>query len=271
MTTTPTSTDESAERAISGRHAVITGATRGIGQAIASDLARLGADVSLMGRDVARLKANAVELRERFGVRAQAVPVDLSQPASIVDAFAVAVKSLGAPAILVNNAGMAHAGPVLRTGLDKWNEVMAVDLTAPFLCIQQVLKSMTIAGYGRIVNVASTAGLTGYGYVSAYCAAKHGVIGLTRSLAIELAKSGVTVNAVCPGYTDTDIVKSAIANIVTKTGRSQDEALAELVSHNPQGRLIRPEEVAAAVIYLCQPGSASITGQSMVIAGGELM
>jgi NAD(P)-dependent dehydrogenase (short-subunit alcohol dehydrogenase family) len=256
---------------LAGRHAVITGATRGIGQAIASELARRGADVSLMGRDAARLTANALEMRERFGVRAEAVPVDLSQPASIVAAFASAAKSLGASAILVNNAGIAHAAPLLRTGLDKWNEIMAIDLTAPFLCLQQVLKPMTNAGYGRIVNVASTAGLTGYGYVSAYCAAKHGVIGLTRSLAIELAKSGVTVNAVCPGYTDTDIVESAVANIVAKTGRSRDQALAELVSHNPQGRLIRPEEVAATVGWLCLPGSASITGQSIVIAGGELM
>jgi NAD(P)-dependent dehydrogenase (short-subunit alcohol dehydrogenase family) len=148
---------------------------------------------------------------------------------------------------------------------------MAVDLTAPFLCIQQVLKSMTSAGYGRIINVASTAGLTGYGYVSAYCAAKHGLIGLTRSLAIELAKSGVTVNAVCPGYTDTDIVEKAITTIVAKTGRSREDALAELVSRNPQRRLIHPSEVASAVAWLCQPDSASVTGQSIVIAGGELM
>ena len=152
-----------------------------------------------------------------------------------------------------------------------WQRVIGVDLTGAFLCTRQVLRDMVNAGQGRVVNVASTAGLTGYPYVAAYCAAKHGVIGLTRALAREVARTGVTVNAVCPGYTDTEIVATTLTNIVAKTGRSREQALADIVAHNPQGRLITPEEVADAVAWLCLPSSASITGQSILVAGGELM
>lgn len=259
------------DRQLSGRHAVITGGGRGIGQAIAIEIARLGADVTLMSRDMTALESHARKIRDLCAVRVEAISVDMSQPESIRAAFETAAERMGAVSVLVNNAGIAHAAPLLRTSLDKWNELISVDLTAPFLCIQQVLKSMTAGGFGRIVNVSSTAGLTGYAYVAAYCAAKHGLIGLTRALAMEVAKSGVTINAVCPGYTDTDIVANTVSNIVGKTGRTPEQALTELLVHNPQGRLVKPEEVAEAVGWLCLPGSQSITGQSIVIAGGELM
>ncbi len=149
--------------------------------------------------------------------------------------------------------------------------MMAVNLDGTFHCTQAALAGMLAAGWGRIINIASTAGLTGYGYVTAYCAAKHGVVGLTRALAVEVATKGVTVNAVCPGFTDTDIVKEAVANIVAKTGRTAEQAQAELASRNPQKRLVRPEEVANTVVWLCLPGSEAITGQAIAVAGGELM
>lgn len=256
---------------LSGRHAVVTGGSRGIGLAIAEELARLGADITIMGRDAARLQNNVEHLLSRGAMKAAAVAVDVTEAASIERAFSKAAEQFGPPGILINNAGLAFAAPTLRTTLEDWNRVLMTDLTGPFLCTQQVLKSMVKTGFGRIVNVASTAGLTGYGYVSAYCAAKHGLIGFTRALAKEVAKSGVTANAVCPGYTNTDIVGTAISNIVSKTGRTRDEALAELTAHNPQGRLIEPREVAQAVGWLCLPDAISVTGQSIVVAGGELM
>ncbi len=268
---TPDTPFASNARPLAGRHAIVTGASRGIGAAVADELARLGAGVTLMGRDRAALDHQRAQVLARHGVPAQAVALDLSRPDSIPAAFAAAAAGLGVVGILVNNAGIAHAAPVLRTSLEDWNRMLAVDLTGPFLCAQQVLKAMTSAGDGRIVNIASTAGLTGYGYVTGYCAAKHGLVGFTRALAIELARSGVTVNAVCPGYTDTAIVAETVARIVAKTGRTAEQALSELTVHNPQGRLIRPEEVASAVGWLCLPQSASVTGQSILVAGGELM
>ena len=259
------------ERPLEGLHAVVTGASRGIGQAAADELARLGAHLTLIGRDRERGEANAVRLRTQAGARTAAVVADLAQPEAIAQAFALAAGRMGAVAILVNNAGVASAAPAARTTLQEWNRLLAIDLTAPFLCIQQVLKPMTEARFGRIVNVASTAGLTGYAYVTGDCAAKHGLIGLTRALAIEVARTGVTVNAVCPGYTDTAIVSETVARIVAKTGRTSEQALAELTAHNPQGRLVRPEEVAASIGWLCLPKSAAVTGQSILVAGGELM
>lgn len=259
------------ETALRGKHAVVTGASRGIGAAIASTLARLGADVTLMSRNEAMLSEQAVALTKTYGTKAQGVAVDLAQADQIAAAFARATDTFGPPHILVNNAGIATAAPIHRTELTDWSRVMDVNVTAPFLCIRAIVKPMTKGDYGRIINVASTAGLTGYAYCAAYCAAKHGLIGLTRALARELAQTGVTVNAVCPGYTDTEIVAEAVNNIVAKTGRTPEQALKELTVHNPQGRLVRPDEVAETVGWLCLPSSASITGQSIVVAGGELM
>jgi NAD(P)-dependent dehydrogenase (short-subunit alcohol dehydrogenase family) len=254
-----------------GRHAVVTGASRGIGVAIAGALARLGANVTLMSRNRAILAARAADLERTFRIRTQAVEIDVADESRVAAAFAAAFDHFGTVHILVNNAGIAEAAPFSKTDLAMWQRVIGVDLTGAFLCTRQVLRDMVKAGQGRVVNVASTAGLTGYPYVAAYCAAKHGVIGLTRALAREVARTGVTVNAVCPGYTDTEIVANALTNIMAKTSRSREQALADLVAHNPQGRLVTPEEVADAVAWLCLPSSASITGQSILVAGGELM
>lgn len=256
---------------LAGRHAVVTGGGRGLGAAIADMLGRLGADVTVAGRTASVLDEQATAIAKRHGVRAAAEVIDVADEAAVEAGFARAADRFGAPAILVNNAGVAASAPFHRTDLAMWQKVMGVDLTGVFLCTRQVLRGMTQSGWGRVVNVASTAGLKGYGYIAAYCAAKHGVIGLTRALAVETARTGVTVNAVCPGYAETDIVEDAIANIMAKTGRSRDEALAELTVHNPQGRLIQPREVAEAVAWLCLPGSGSITGQSIAVAGGEVM
>jgi NAD(P)-dependent dehydrogenase (short-subunit alcohol dehydrogenase family) len=173
--------------------------------------------------------------------------------------------------VLVNNAGQAQSGPLGQTSDALWQAMLSVNLTGTFHCMRECLPDMLKAGFGRIVNVASSAGLVGYPYVSAYCASKHGVIGLTRAVALETARRNVTVNAVCPGYTDTDLVRSAVANITAKTGRGEGEALAELISHNPQGRLVTPEEVADTVRWLCLRSTGSITGQSIAVAGGEVM
>jgi len=172
---------------------------------------------------------------------------------------------------MINNAGQAYSAPIRRIADSDWRRMISVNLDGTFYGCRAVAQEMVAAGWGRIVNVASAAGLVGYKYVSAYSAAKHGVIGLTRSLALELAASGVTVNAVCPGYTDTDMAHDAIDNIVSKTGRTPEEARAELVALNPQRRMVEPEEVANAVMWLVLPGSEAITGQSIAIAGGEVM
>jgi len=259
------------ERPLEGRHAVVTGGSGGIGRAIADTLARLGADLTIMGRRTSVLEAHAATLATRHGVQVASVLLDVSLQDSVDAAFRVASERLGHPAILVNNAGIAKAAPFSTTDPGLWQEVIGVDLTGAYLCIRQSLRGMVKSGFGRIVNIASTAGLTGYPYVSAYCAAKHGLIGLTRALSREVARTAVTVNAVCPGYTDTAIVENAVGNISAKTGRTREEALAELLAHNPQGRLIQPGEVAEAVGWLCLPSSSSITGQSILVAGGELM
>ncbi len=179
--------------------------------------------------------------------------------------------TLGAPTILVNNAGVAVSAPFMKSDAAFWRKVLDIDLMGAVYCTQAALPAMLEAKWGRIINIASTAGLAGYAYIAAYCAAKHGMIGLTRGLAMETARTGVTVNAICPGYVDTEMTAQNIANIMKKTGRSHEEVLASLVVHNPQGRLIHPREVADAVAWLCRESAASVTGQSIVIAGGELM
>ncbi|OAN52774.1 3-hydroxyacyl-CoA dehydrogenase [Paramagnetospirillum marisnigri] len=250
-----------------GRHAFVTGGGRGIGLAISRHLLSLGASVTLSGRDQARATAVAAEC----GGSAAAVALDVDDAASIQAAFAMAAERLGPVHILVNNAGIAKAAPFLKTDLTLWDDILRTDLTGAFLCTQAALPGMLELGWGRVVNVASTAGLTGLAYCAAYCAAKHGLIGLTRALARELAAKPVTVNAVCPGYTETEIVETTLDTIVAKTGRTRKDALADLVASNPQKRLIQPQEVAEAVGWLCLPGSASITGQSIAVAGGEIM
>jgi NAD(P)-dependent dehydrogenase (short-subunit alcohol dehydrogenase family) len=242
---------------------VVTGASRGIGLAVARTLQAHGARVTLMARDAGALEAAALDL----GGDTAWQQMDVTDPAGVAAAFARA----GSVDILVNNAGQAASSPFARLDAALWQRMLDVNLTGAWHCIGVALPGMLDAGWGRIVNVASTAGLTGYRYVAAYCAAKHGLVGLTRALALEVASRGVTVNAVCPGYTETDIVIDAIANIVRKTGRTADQARAELAAANPQGRLVRPEEVAHAVAMLCMPDAGALNGQAIAVAGGEVM
>ena len=249
-------------------HAVVTGASRGIGAAIAAALAAEGVRVSLLGRDTAALGRIVEELGG--DARARGITADVSDSTSVRNAFCAARDRFGPVQILINNAGQAASAKFTETDEALWNRLIAVNLNGTFLCTRQAVPDMLQAGFGRIVNVASIAGLRGAAYISAYVSSKHAVIGLTRALALEYAARNITVNAVCPGYVDTDIVKSAIANIVSKTGRSENEALAALVAGNPQRRLIEPREVADTVMWLCRPGSESVTGQSIVLAGGEV-
>lgn len=257
------------ERPLAGRHAVITGASRGIGAAIARELVRLGADVTLVARNGAALAEFARSLAGN-AARVREVVADVTDDAAVARALGDAAAALGAPAILVNNAGGAESSPFARTDPALWRRMIDLNLTSTYFCTRAVAPAMIASGWGRIVNVASTAGLKGYGYVSAYVAAKHGVVGLTRALAVEFARTGVTVNAVCPGYTDTPMLEAAIETIAIKTKRSADDARAGLAAGNPMGRLITPEEVAAAVGFLCLPGASSITGETLAIDGGEI-
>lgn len=250
-----------------GRHALVTSAARGIGAEIARTLAAEGAVLTLLGRDREALKRVADSLA---GVGHGVVTTDVADPEGVQSAFAVARAARGQIAILVNNAGAAESAPFLKTSVELWQRMLSVNLTGTFLCAQAALPDMLDAGWGRIVNIASTAGQKGYAYVAAYTAAKHGVIGLTRSLALEVARKGVTVNAVCPGYTDTDILRDSVANVVGKTGRSEADALAEFSNVNPQRRIVQPAEVADSVRWLCGEGAASVTGQSISVSGGEV-
>ncbi len=245
----------------------MTGAGRGIGAAIVAALADLGAAITVIGRTAETLEAVAAAPP----TDTHAAVADVTDGGAVASAFAGAAAALGPVDILVNNAGIAASAPFQRLDADHWSRVLAVNLTGVYHCTSAAYPGMLDRGHGRIVNIASIAGLRGYAYTAAYCAAKHGVIGLTRALAMESARRGVTVNAVCPGYTDTDMVAQAVATIRAKTGRSEDEAMAELTRFNPQGRLTRPQEVADAVTWLCLPGSDGITGQAIVVAGGEVM
>jgi 3-hydroxybutyrate dehydrogenase len=253
---------------LQGKHAVVTGGGSGIGAATAEALVRAGARVTLMGRDAARLAAQ----RERLAALGHVgcIGMDVTQGESVAQAFVAAAEAFGAVDILVNNAGQAQAAPFAKTDLALWRRMLDVNLTGVFLCTQEVLPAMVQRGYGRIVNVASTAGQVGYAYVAAYCAAKHGVIGMTRSLALEVATKGVTVNAVCPGYTETELLRESLDQVMAKTGRSENEARAALVRANPQQRFVSPAEVANAVLWLCMPESGAMTGQSISVSGGEV-
>jgi len=260
----------SAAPLLAGRHALITGAGRGIGACIARTLAGHGAKLTLVGRTAASLDSVAKEL-EATGAEVHRVTADVSRRDSLDAAFDSARTRFGTVNILVNNAGQASSSPITKRDDQHWNNMLAVNLSGTYFGMQAALPEMLKNNFGRIVNIASTAGMTGYAYVAAYCAAKHGVVGLTRAVAREVAMRNITVNAVCPGYTDTDIVREAATKISKVTGRTQEEAVQVMAKTNPQGRLVKSEEVANAVAWLCVPGSESVTGQSIIVAGGELM
>ena len=240
-----------------GRHALVTGGGSGIGAAIVDALRAAGAVVTVLGR--------------RPGDDPFYQQADVTDAASVRAAIARAEAAHGPIAILVNNAGAAETAPFSRLAREMWDRMLAVNLTAVFEVTQAVLPAMTKRGWGRVINIASTAGLTGYPYVAAYVAAKHGVVGLTRALALEVAKSAVTVNALCPGYTETRLLTNSFATIMAKTGKTEAEVRRDFTKGNPQGRLVQPDEVAAAVLWLCRPGSDAMTGQAIAISGGEVL
>ncbi len=255
-------------RYLSGHHAIVTGGGRGIGAAIALELGRLGANLTLMGRTQAPLHAHAEVIAKAHGVEVAVVGCDVADEGQVFAAFHVARETFGPARVLVNNAGQAAGAPFTATSRELWDRMLAVNLTGVFHCMQQVLPAMLEAKAGRIVNVASVSGLKAYQNVSAYTASKHGLIGLTRVVALETAKHGVTVNAVCPAYTDTDLAAYAVRNLV-QAGRSEEEARKMILRTIPRGTLITPEEVASTVGWLCSPGAAGVSGEAIMIAGGE--
>jgi 3-hydroxybutyrate dehydrogenase len=250
---------------LKGRHALVTGGGRGIGRAIAASLVKAGATVTVAGRNPATLE-QAIMQGDAHG----AAVADVADIHAVQAAVQEAVGRYGPIDLMIANAGAAASAPFMKSGPDVFRQMLDVNLLGVTNMAHTVLGSMTERKFGRIIAVASTAGLRGYPYVSAYCAAKHAVIGFVRALALETAKTGVTVNAVCPGFTATDLVAESLNRIIAKTGRTRDEALGELVRHNPQGRLIDPSEVADAVLWLCSEGARSVTGQAIVVAGGEI-
>jgi 3-hydroxybutyrate dehydrogenase len=251
--------------ALAGRHALVTGGSRGIGRAVAAALTQAGATVTVLGRDQATL-AEAVALGHASGF----VVADVTDAVAVGAGIAGAAAQHGPVDILIANAGGAESAPFAKTDPEQFRRMFELNVMGSVHAIRAVLDGMVARKFGRIVAVASTAGLKGYAYVSAYCAAKHAVVGLVRALALETATTGVTVNAVCPGYTDTDMVRESAARISAKTGRPVEEAIAAMVRNNPLGRLIKPDEVAEAVLFLCSPAAAAITGTALPVAGGEI-
>ncbi|HVL73968.1 MAG TPA: SDR family NAD(P)-dependent oxidoreductase [Beijerinckiaceae bacterium] len=246
---------------LEGRHALVTGGGRGIGRAVAAALAEAGARVTVLGRGREALDRAVAE-----GAAHGVAIADVTDEA----ALAAGIAALPPVDLLVANAGGAESAPFGRTDAAAFRRMLDLNLMGVVHAARAVLPGMTHRGFGRIVAIASTAGLKGYPYVTAYCAAKHAVVGFVRALAVETARTGITVNAVCPGFTETDLVGESLARIERKTGRSREEALADLVRHNPQGRLVDPAEVADAVLWLCGEGAGAVTGQAIAVAGGEI-
>ena len=251
--------------ALAGRHALVTGANRGIGAAIARRLAADGARVTLL----VRRRASADALLAVMPAATVVVEADVTDAEAMMRACGTAT-AVAPVDLLINNAGSSESAKFLETDDALFERMLRVHLHGPVLATRALLPGMLARGFGRVVNVASTAGISGYPYVTAYVAAKHALVGLTRALAREVASKGVTVNAVCPGFTDTDLLSASVARIVSSTGRTADEARAALVAGNPQGRPVQPADVASSVARLCREDASSVTGQAIVIDGGEL-
>ncbi|MEO7360324.1 MAG: SDR family NAD(P)-dependent oxidoreductase [Gemmatimonadaceae bacterium] len=254
------------DRTLAERHAMVTGANRGIGAAIAMSLSQLGATVTLLVRD----RESGERAQALLPGKSYVVAADITDEDAVANACVKAMNAMGTVDILVNNAGSVESAPFLRTDRAVFERMLAVHLYGPMAATRALLPNMMTQKFGRVVNIASIAGVAGAPYITAYCAAKHAMVGLTRSLAKEVITSGITVNAVCPGYTETDMVTSGIANITARTGRSAEDALSAMLSNSPLKRLVKAEEVASSVAWLCSAGAASVTGQTIVIDGGEL-
>ncbi len=245
------------------RHAVITGGGRGIGAAIAKAFDGAGIHTTLMGRDMDRLQATAKGLQ-----KADCRTLDVTDAEAVKEVFAALDDTVD---ILVNNAGIAPSSPFHRQTFDDWHGTFDVNVHGAFYCTQAVIGGMVERNSGRVINVASTSAQKGYAYVAAYCASKHALLGLTRALASEYAAKDITFNAICPGFAETDLLVESVENIVSKTGRSADDARAALASNNPQKRFIVPDEVAEAALWLISDAARSVTGQAISISGGEVM
>lgn len=252
---------------LQGRHALVTGGGTGIGKALALALDEAGANVSILGRREQPLVETSAQFKNDGGYAV----ADVTCEADIKSAIAARIAAAGPVSILINNAGAADTAPFAKTSNEMWDKMIAVNMTAAFMVTREIVPQMGKNEFGRIINIASTASLKGYAYVSAYVAAKHGLLGMTRALALELAASKITVNALCPGFTDTGLVERSIETIVEKTGMDAAAARGQLTATNPQGRLVTPHEVANAAIWLCTEGAASVTGQAITLAGGEIM
>ena len=255
---------------LAGRRALVTGAGRGIGRAVALDLARAGASVALAARSLDQIEAAAAEAR-RAGVTARPVAADVSEPQAVRRMFAEARAALGGIDILVTAAGIASSAPLIKTSDECWRGILETNLSGVFYCLREALGEMAARGWGRVVNVASIAGKTGARYIGAYAASKHGVLGLTKCAALEVAERGVTVNAVCPGYVDTPMTDASIERVVEKTGRPAADVRRQLEAMSPQKRLYTAQEVSALVLFLCGDAAAGINGQALSLDGGTLV
>ena len=257
---------------LDGRHALITGGGRGIGRAVALAFAREGARVALVARTAGEVERAARAIADECGVETAHAACDVSDRGSVERAFGEVGGRFGrGPDILVNNAGIAESAPLTKTSDEMWQRLLAINLTGTFYCTRAVLPAMIERGWGRVINIASIAGKTGAPYIAAYSASKHGVLGLTRSVALEVARKGVTVNAVCPGYVDTEMTTRAVSNIEATTGRSATDALEAIKNMSAQRRLVTPEEVAALALLLASDAGRGITGQAINVDGGSVL